>query len=132
MRIQKEGVPTLMVTSPVNENIGQLIKRLREQHRLSISQLAAQTGLSGNAIRWIERGVTQPKPESLRALAGALSISYQEFLSKAGYLADDDLINEETKRLVEVYRELSPQARQVLQEVLKALSALTEVPLQEG
>lgn len=121
-----------MATSPVNETIGQLIKKLREERQLSISQLAAQTGLSGNAIRWIERGVTQPKPESLRALSGALGVPYQDFLGRAGYLADDGLINEETKRFLEMYRGLSPQARQVLQEVLQALSALTEVPLQEG
>ena len=92
---------------------------------MSIAQLAAQTRLSANAIRWIERGVTQPKPESLRALSVVLGVSYQTLLSTAGYLAEDE-VNEDEKRLLEIYRDLSPQARQVLQEVLRALSVIAD------
>ena len=110
------------------ETIGQFIMRLRTDRQMSIAQLASQTGLSPNAIRWIERGVTQPKPKSLRALSGPLGVSYQELLEKAGYLAQDDNTSGDEQELLALYRQLSPQARQLLQEVLASLNAIAEPP----
>lgn len=109
------------------ETVGQLVKRLREERAMSISQLAVQTGLSSNAIRWIERGVTQPKPESLRALAGVLGFRYQDMLGMAGYLDQQD-VDQGEKQLLEAYRALSPGARRLLQEVLAAAALIAAEP----
>ncbi|MSQ10725.1 MAG: XRE family transcriptional regulator [Dehalococcoidia bacterium] len=56
-----------MTTPPSDssESLHSLLARARSERRLSIAQLAASTRLSPNAVRWIERGITQPKPESL-------------------------------------------------------------------
>ncbi len=72
------------------EPIGSHLMVLRQEKKLSISEIASMTGLSANTIRWIERGVTQPKPESLKALATALEVEYQGLLVRAGYLERSD------------------------------------------
>ena len=114
-----------LTPAPPGDTIGQLIKRLREERHLSIAQLANQTGLSANAIRWIERGVTQPKPESLRSLAAILGFRYQEMLGRAGYLDQSDEDQDE-KQLLELYRGLSPDARTLLREVLEAVTLIAQ------
>ena len=118
-------IPVTAATIPTPETIGQLVKRLREEQHMSIAQLANQTGLSTNAIRWIERGVTQPKPESLRSLAAVLGFRYQEMLGMAGYLDQKDE-NQEEKQLLDSYRALSPQARTLLREVLETLRLIAQ------
>ncbi len=107
---------------PGQESLHTLIGRLRSERRLSVAQLAASTGLSPNAVRWIERGITQPKPESLRALAGALNVPYELLLQKAGYL-EQALVPTEEQEVVTLYRALSPDRQAIVLQLLQALGA---------
>ena len=60
-------------------NVGQRIRSIREQQGLSLRALAAQCGLSINAISMIERGENSPTVSSLHQLATALGVSITSF-----------------------------------------------------
>ena len=60
-------------------DIGIKLKELREQRNISMRALAAQSGLSANALSMIERGKTSPSVSTLYKLADALGISITAF-----------------------------------------------------
>ena len=60
-------------------NVGQRIRSIREQQRLSLRELAQRCGLSINAISMIERGENSPTVSSLHQLASALGVSITAF-----------------------------------------------------
>ncbi|KJD52843.1 XRE family transcriptional regulator, partial [Bacillus amyloliquefaciens] len=66
---------------------GERLKELREQRSLSVNQLAMYAGVSAAvAISRIEnghRGV--PKPATIRKLADALKMPYEQLMDIAGY-----------------------------------------------
>lgn len=68
-----------MASLEANLNVGQRIRRLREQRQLSLRALARLCGLSTNAISLIERGENSPTVSSLHALATALGVSITDF-----------------------------------------------------
>ena len=117
-----------MVGSPLT--LGQYLRHLRLERQLSIAKIAAHTGLSANAIRWMERGVTQPKPESLKALAEALGVTYEELLFRAGYL-DRVEITDEDRELMRLLRSLSAESRRVLLEILRVIEQMHGVSEEE-
>jgi len=57
----------------------QALKRLRERAGLRIDVLAHEAGMSENAVRLIERGVSIPRADSVASLATALGVEVQEF-----------------------------------------------------
>lgn len=66
---------------------GEQLKKLREQRKLSVNQLAMYAGVSAAAISRIEnghRGV--PKPATIKKLAEALKIPYEQLMDIAGYM----------------------------------------------
>ncbi|HEX2906850.1 MAG TPA: XRE family transcriptional regulator [Phototrophicaceae bacterium] len=60
-------------------NVGQRIRRLREERGLSLRALAEKCSLSLNAISKIERGENSPTVASLHLLASALAVPITEF-----------------------------------------------------
>ncbi|UQZ33677.1 transcriptional regulator [Paenibacillus sp. PK3_47] len=76
---------------------GEFLKQLRERNGLTINQLAALAGISGSQISRIENGVRGvPKPATLRKIAEATDVSYEELMEQAGYLPDHDQGSSET------------------------------------
>lgn len=70
---------------------GEYLKQLRERNGLTINQLAALAGISGSQISRIENGVRGvPKPATLRKIAEATDVTYEELLGHAGYLPEHD------------------------------------------
>lgn len=67
-----------------NLQVGQRIRRLREEQRLSLRALARLCGLSTNAISLIERGENSPTVASLHLLATALGVSITDFFENRG------------------------------------------------
>ena len=64
-------------------NVGQRIRILREQQKLSLRALAKQCGLSVNAISKIEHGENSPTVASLHLLSSALKVPITEFFREA-------------------------------------------------
>jgi transcriptional regulator with XRE-family HTH domain len=66
---------------------GNYLKQLREQKGLTINQLASLAGISGAQISRIENGLRGvPKPATLRKIAEATEVSYEELMGHAGHL----------------------------------------------
>jgi len=73
----------------MNAEFGSYLKSVREGKGLTLNQLATYSGISNAQISRIEnghRGV--PKPESIRKLAEALKVPYEEMMEAAGYISE--------------------------------------------
>jgi transcriptional regulator with XRE-family HTH domain len=65
-----------MTDDPAQESVGERVKRLRSQRVLSQRELAELSSVPLPTLKDIERGATtQPRPQTLRALAQALGVS---------------------------------------------------------
>ncbi|MBY0160980.1 helix-turn-helix transcriptional regulator [Paenibacillus lautus] len=75
---------------------GSYLKEMRENKGWSINQLAQAADISGSQISRIENGLRGiPKPQTLRKMAEALEVPYEELMNKAGYLQQDVAKHEE-------------------------------------
>jgi transcriptional regulator with XRE-family HTH domain len=69
---------------------GVYLKKSRESKGVSVNQLAIESGISNAQISRIENGLRGiPKPETIRKLADALQIPYEEMMEKAGHMPDE-------------------------------------------
>lgn len=117
--------------------LGNLIKGLREKKGFSQRQLALYSGISNTEISKLESGERQkPNPEILKNLAQHLDTTYEELMIKAGYIDngninhieiiknDTDELEEEFPEGVKVLRraskKLSPEARKTMIRLMKA------------
>ncbi|HSG17277.1 MAG TPA: cupin domain-containing protein [Anaerolineae bacterium] len=60
-------------------NLGNQLRTLRDQRRLSQQELAKASGISRNTLSLIERGQTSPTVSTLKSLAMALSVEINAF-----------------------------------------------------
>lgn len=72
-------------------NVGERIKSLREDRRISLRVLSRKSGVSANALSLIERSKTSPTVTTLMAVARAFNLSVNDFFSdsdkeKDGYV----------------------------------------------
>lgn len=65
---------------PILDQLGPLLRLLREQRRMSIEQLATQSGVNKSSCYSIEHGRLVPSLPVLLRLAGALGVPPHEFL----------------------------------------------------
>ncbi|MDM5299488.1 helix-turn-helix transcriptional regulator [Bacillus pumilus] len=81
-------------------NFGAYLRALREEKKLSVNQLAMYSEVSAAGISRIENGKRGiPKPPTIKKLAGALKVPYEEMMQAAGYIEEASpahLIKEET------------------------------------
>jgi transcriptional regulator with XRE-family HTH domain len=64
------------------EKFGQVLKRLREAADLSQMDLAVKAGLNLFTIAKLEQGKRDPTWETVQALAEALGVSCEEFVTR--------------------------------------------------
>ena len=60
--------------------IGQKLKDLRIERALTQEELAELAGIGKNTVNRIERHLTEPRPSTLRKLAGALDVPPSELV----------------------------------------------------
>src|SRR4051794_9876818 len=72
------------------ESLGDYLREQRLAAKLSLRQLAEQTGVSNPYLSQIERGLRKPSAEVLQQLAKALRISAETLYVRAGILNLDD------------------------------------------
>lgn len=63
----------------VSVDVGQRLKILREERKVSMRALARLSGLSANALSMIERGITSPSVSTLNKLSAALQVPITAF-----------------------------------------------------
>ncbi len=99
-----------------SRDLGDFIRELRKNARISLRQLADQAGVSNPYLSQIERGLRKPSAEVLQQLANALRVSTPVMYLRAGLLAeregqgvaaaiaaDPDLTDRHKKTLIEIY-----------------------------
>ncbi len=72
------------------ESLGDYLREQRLSAKLSLRQLAEQTGVSNPYLSQIERGLRKPSAEVLQQLAKALRISAETLYVRAGILNLED------------------------------------------
>jgi transcriptional regulator with XRE-family HTH domain len=106
------------VTGPreITHDIGEFIRDLRHNARISLRQLADQAGVSNPYLSQIERGLRKPSAEVLQQLAAALRVSTPLMYLRAGLLdlrdgqgvlasiaGDEDLTESQKRTLTQIY-----------------------------
>ena len=66
------------------QQVGQHVRRLREQARLSVRALAARTGFSPSFISQLENGQVSPSIHSMEKIAGVLGVTLGSFFAAIG------------------------------------------------
>jgi len=74
----------------MDEKLGTIIKRLREQRGLSLKDLARDAGISLSEIYRIEDGQRCPRAQTLRKMAKPLGASEIDLFKLAGFLSMDE------------------------------------------
>jgi len=68
-------------------NIGEYLKKLREDKNYSINQLALYSGVSAAHISRIERGLREASPDILEKLSKFLGVPHEVLMVKACYIS---------------------------------------------
>ena len=105
-----------MSSSDLPHNVGDFIRDLRRNAKISLRQLAEQAGVSNPYLSQIERGLRKPSAEVLQQLASALRVSTPLMYLRAGLLdgvqgqgvmaaiaADPDLTVAQKQSLTQIY-----------------------------
>jgi len=100
-----------------SKDVGDFIRDLRRNARISLRQLAAQAGVSNPYLSQIERGLRKPSAEILQQIAKALRISAETLYIRAGILEeregtdlvdhvlrDQSLTEDQKQTLIKVYQ----------------------------
>lgn len=69
-------------------NLGEKLKEIRKEKRLTIADLAQKTGLSNGYLSNVERNLNSPTIESLRKIVDALSISLVDLFQEEKEVTD--------------------------------------------
>jgi len=105
-------------------NIGQYIRRAREQRGWSLSRLADAVGLHHSYLSRVESGSFRPSPEKLQRIAVVLELNYEDLFAIAGYHVPEglpsfvpylrakyDMSQGDTQRFVEYFDRLRREQR---------------------
>jgi transcriptional regulator with XRE-family HTH domain len=134
-----EYVPT---PKDLPRDIGEFIRDLRRNARISLRQLADQAGVSNPYLSQIERGLRKPSAEVLQQLASALRVSTPLMYLRAGLLdakegqgvlaaiaADADLTVAQKQSLTQIYETFRREnARDAAPEPVPGEEPAPEVP----
>jgi len=92
--------------------IGKRLMKLRKQKKLSLKNLANETGLATNYISQVEKGVTIPPVSVILQLSRALEIDSSVLLREEKIREDKQSAEDYQKRTeAYTYRTLTPEAR---------------------
>jgi len=104
------------------DTLGDVIRRQRQLHEMSLRQLAKLTGVSNPYLSQIERGLREPSETVVDALASALEMSTEALYGAAGFAAEEAAAEEESALLaaIEDDPQLKPRQKRALVEVYNA------------
>lgn len=71
-------------------DLGSYIRAQREIARLSLRHLARVTKVSDSYLSQVERGLYQPSPDVLRAIADGLGLAPEQFFRRMGWLSEEN------------------------------------------
>lgn len=98
------------------DDLARTLRAARTMRGMSLAQTAAKAKISTAYVQKLERGeVASPSPHVLRALGGALEISYEELMRLAGYLEEEPAMASESRAriLAEALAAEEPSAEEI-------------------
>jgi transcriptional regulator with XRE-family HTH domain len=116
-------VPRNKVSRTV-ESLGDYLHEQRLSARLSLRQLAEQTGVSNPYLSQIERGLRRPSAEVMQQLAKALRISAEQLYLRAGIVSPDEAPSGSVELAVLGDPALNERQKQTLLDVYASFLAL--------
>ena len=77
-------------TSDSWSDVAEILRAQRKVARLSLRHLANITHVSDSYLSQVERGLYEPSPEVLKAIAHALNLPLASLYERLGWLDDDE------------------------------------------
>ena len=112
--------------------LGSAVRRRREEHGLSLRDVADETGVSASTLSRIENGTGKPDADNIARLAGWLDMPIERVMH-AGHRSPSDpkpvvyYPHESTPEIVEAHlradRQLSPEMARALSELFRVAYA---------
>ena len=112
--------------------LGSAIRRRREQHELSLRDVADETGVSASTLSRIENGTGKPDADNIARLAAWLDMPIERVMHHGHRAANDPkpvvyYPHESTPEIVEAHlradRQLTPQTAKALSELFRVAYA---------
>lgn len=110
------------------ENLGDYLREQRLAAKLSLRQLAEQTGVSNPYLSQIERGLRRPSAEVLQQLAKALRVSAETLYVRAGIFDPDNGEARSVELAILADTGLTERQKQSLLDVYTSFRAATSDP----
>lgn len=113
-------------TEERQENLAQLIKRLKDTYNVNESEIARRIGVAPATVNSWSLGVRGtkrgPNREKLRALAEAFpKFTEAEVFAAAGRKAPGPLSPDAEQRIAELYRQLTAEEQAIIETQMRAL-----------
>ncbi len=106
-------------------SLGEVIRRQRELHELSMRQFATMAGISNPYLSQIENGLREPSERVVDAIARSLETSADALYEQAGlHRRDEDDDDTGTREAIEADDRLTGRQRRALLEVYDTFIAL--------
>jgi transcriptional regulator with XRE-family HTH domain len=125
----------------LSHDIGEFIRDLRRNARISLRQLAEQAGVSNPYLSQIERGLRKPSAEVLQQIATALRVSTPAMYLRAGLLAhtdgpgvlaaigsDEDLTESQKHTLIQIYETFQRENRREADKIVSTDADHSDAP----
>ena len=106
-------------------NFSENLKKIRKEKKITQKQIADFLNIKQQAISQYESGITIPKADVLRKIAECLDVSVNYLLDSTEDTDKDDL-TEDAQKLLELYRSLPSDKKNISLELLKVLQNNTE------
>jgi transcriptional regulator with XRE-family HTH domain len=104
---------------PMSRKIGEQIRKLRTEKKMTLDKLAEEAGLSKSYLWEIEnKSPPRPSAEKLAGLARALGVTVDFLL---GTDSDQDLISAQDRAFFREYQKMTPAMKEKLWQMKKLL-----------
>lgn len=108
--------------------LGEMVSRYRKDAGMTIDELSAASGVPKGTLNKIIAGTTKsPTLDTVRALAEALGKKLEDFddglQKKQPAPTNGDELAEDDKRIIELLHQLTPENRERIVEIIKALAS---------
>lgn len=108
--------------------LGDVIRRQRELHDLSVRRMAQLSGISNPYLSQIERGLREPSDSVVEAIATALDMTTEALYGAAGIPGEDDAPPSAVEDAIAADPSLKPAQRRALTETYRAFVAANGGP----
>ena len=105
---------------------GESVRALRQELGLTIEQLAERADLSNNHVSEIERAKTNPRLDTIDALAGALGVSTRSLVD--GARGEAEGLGAKGREFAAIFDPLPPDLQADVLLILRLLAGLRDAP----